>query len=182
MKVTSTAPHSILLVLTFAWVLSLASSAWAALSSEEKMTLFTEALAARDAGDYHIARQNLEILANDSPGDPLVESSLREVNNLIQEAEDARNVVASTPSLDANQVDALMRDEMERQRQAINRAERALIESEMMINGGNYDRALGVLYSAQRSLPQNINTQSIQRRLNRKKADALFAQAKHFAA
>jgi general secretion pathway protein D len=150
----------------------------AALSSEEKMNHFTQALAARDAGDYHIARQNLEILSADSPGDPLVESSLREVNNLIQAAEDAKNgVLDPLPPLDANQVDALMRDEMERQRQAINRAERALIESEMMISGGNYDRALGVIYSAQRALPQNVKTQSIRGRLNAKKSDALFAQA-----
>jgi general secretion pathway protein D len=142
------------------------------------MNLFTQALAAKDSGDYHIARQNLEILSKDSPGDPLVESSLREVNALIREREDAKNgVVASAPALDSNQVDSLMRDEMERQRQAINRAEQALIESEMMINAGNYDRALGIIYSAQRALPQNLKTQSIQNRLNAKKANALFAQA-----
>lgn len=150
----------------------------AALTSEEKMKLFTEALAAKDSGDYHIARQNLEILAKDSPGDPLIESSLREVNHLIQAQEDARNGrLAETPALDNNQVDSLMRDEMERQRQAINRAEQALIESEMMINSGNYDRALGVIYSAQRALPDNVRTQSIRSRLNAKKANALFAQA-----
>ena len=140
------------------------------------MTLFTQALAARDAGDFHIARQNLEILAKESPGDPLIQSSLREVNNLIQTADDSRNRFASSPVLDSSQVDALMRDEMARQTQAINRAERALIESEMMINAGNYDRALGVIYSAQRALPENVKTQSVRRRLNAKKADALFSQ------
>lgn len=165
--------HVFLLIL-----LSFGSSASAALSSEEKMNLFTQALAARDAGDYYIARQNLELLAKDSPGDPLVESSLREINSLIQSAEDAKNGILNTaPQLDSNQMDALMRDELERQRQAINRAERALIESEMMIQGGNYDRALGVIYSAQRALPENVKTQSIRSRLNTKKAEALFSQA-----
>lgn len=163
--------------LTAFLLLTVSCIGFAALSSEEKMNLFTEALAARDAGDYRIARQNLEILAAESPGDPLVASSLREINNLIQAAEDARNGSTPLPSLDSNQVDALMRDEMDRQRQAINRAERALIESEMMISGGNYDRALGIIYSAQRALPQNVNTQSIRGRLNSKKADALFSQA-----
>lgn len=160
------------------WLLSTAAMVFAALSSEEKMELFTEALAAKDAGDYRIARQNLEILAKDSPGDPLIESSLREINNLIQAEEDARNrPLASAPSHDTGQVDVLMRDELERQRLAINRAEQALIESEMMINAGNYDRALGIIYSAQRSLPENLRTQSIRSRLNTKKANALFTQA-----
>lgn len=141
------------------------------------MNLFTEALAARDAGDYHIARQNLEILAQDSPGDPLVESSLREVNSLIQAAEDALTRETPPPTLDNRQVDALMRDELERQRQAIHRAERALGESEALIDGGNYDRALGIIYSAQRALPDNVKTQAVRAQLTAKKADALFAQA-----
>lgn len=178
MKGIGTASHFLIVHFFLLILLGLSSSAFGALSSADKMTLFTDALAARDSGDYHIARQNLEILSKDSPGDPLVESSLREINQLIQAKEDAKNgVLNSVPALDANQVDALMRDEMERQRQAITRAERALVESEMMVRSGNYDRALGVIYSAQRALPQNVKTQSIRNRLNAKKSDALYAQA-----
>ena len=75
MKGISTAPHSSFALLFLTFLLGVSSPTWAVLTSEEKMDLFTQALAARDAGDYHIARQNLEVLAKDSPGDPLVESS-----------------------------------------------------------------------------------------------------------
>lgn len=174
----STAALSLLLRLLFFLGLSMGSMTFATLSSEEKMNLFTQALAARDSGDYHIARQNLEVLAKDSPGDPLVESSLREVNALILSQKDGTvGFSDALPALDSSQVDALMRDEMERQRQAISRAERALVESEMMVRSGNYDRALGVIYSAQRALPQNVKTQSIRSRLNAQKGNALYNQA-----
>ena len=168
-------PSFTLLIVTF--FLSASPSTFAGLSSEEKMDLFTEALAARDAGDYHIARQNLEILAADSPGDPLVASSLHEISLLIQASENAQMKATVSPDSDSTQIDSLMLDELDRQRQAILRAERALIESEMMIGRGNYDRALGILYSAQRSLPQNVKTQSIRGRLNARKADVLFSQS-----
>ena len=178
MKCISTAPHSSFTFVVFLISLGLVSSAFASLSSQEKMDIFTEALAARDSGDLHIARQNLEILSKDSPGDPLIESSLRDVNARIDSENNARNgITESLPPLNSSEVDVLMRKEMERQRQAISRAQRALIESEMMVRGGNYDRALGVIYSAQRDLPQNVKTQSIRGRLNAQKADALFNQA-----
>ncbi|MDA0346037.1 MAG: hypothetical protein O3C43_01535 [Verrucomicrobia bacterium] len=178
MKCISTALHSSFTFVVFLVGLGIVSSTFAALSPQEKMDLFTQALAARDSGDLHIARQNLEILSKDSPGDPLVESTLRDVNSLIENENNTRNgTTESLPTLSSSEVDALMRSEMERQRQAISRAERALIESEMMVRGGNYDRALGVIYSAQRDLPQNVKTQSIRGRLNAQKADALFNQA-----
>lgn len=149
-----------------------------ALTPQEKMDLFTEALAARDAGQHYIARQNLEILAREYPLDSLVESTLREVNDLIEASEEARqNGFATAPNEADPEIDSLMRDEMDRQTQALNRAERAVLESEKMIRNGNYGRALGVIYSALRTLPDNVTTQSVRDRLNRKKADALFAQA-----
>lgn len=149
-----------------------------ALTPQEKMDLFTEALAARDAGQHYIARQNLEILAREYPRDSLVESTLREVNDLIEASGEARqNGFATAPSEADPEIDALMQDEMDRQTQALNRAERAVLESEKMIRSGNYGRALGVIYSALRTLPDNVTTQSVRDRLNRKKADALFAQA-----
>lgn len=149
-----------------------------ALTPQEKMDLFTEALAARDAGQHYIARQNLEILAREYPLDSLVESALREVNDLIEASEEARqNGFATAPNEANPEIDSLIRDEMDRQTQALNRAERAVLESEKMIRNGNYGRALGVIYSALRTLPDNVTTQSVRDRLNRKKADALFAQA-----
>ncbi len=158
--------------------LFLAPAAYGALTSQEKMEHFTEALAARDAGEYYIARQKLEILARDYPLDSLVESTLREVNELITASQEARqNGVTAAPSEADQEIDSLMRDEMDRQSQALNRAERAVLESERMIGSGNYGRALGVIYSALRTLPDNVTTQSVRDRLNRKKADALFAQA-----
>lgn len=178
MNNTSTASFSPLFKMLLFLGLSMGSMTFATLSSEEKMNLFTQALAARDSGDYHIARQNLEVLAKDSPGDPLVESSLREVNALIQSRKDGTvGFSDALPKLDSSQVDSMMRDEMERQRQAISRAERALVESEMMVRSGNYDRALGVIYSAQKALPQNVKTQSIRSRLNAQKGNALYNQA-----
>ncbi len=153
-------------------------AATGALTPQEKMDHFTEALAARDAGEYYIARQNLEILAREYPLDSLVESTLREVNELITASQEARqNGVTTAPSEADREIDSLMRDEMDRQAQALNRAERAVLESERMIRSGNYGRALGVIYSALRTLPDNVTTQSVRDRLNRKKADALFAQA-----
>ena len=158
--------------------LILAPAAYGALTSQEKMEHFTEALAARDAGEYYIARQKLEILARDYPLDSLVESTLREVNELITASQEApQNGVTAAPSEADREIDSLMRDEMDRQTQALNRAERAVLESERMIGSGNYGRALGVIYSALRTLPDNVTTQSVRDRLNRKKADALFAQA-----
>ncbi len=178
MNIIGTAPLPLVFRITLVIFLGFTSTLFASLSSEEKMNLFTHALAARDSGDYHIARQNLEVLAKDSPGDPLVESSLREVNSLIQKREEGvSGFTDALPELDSSQVDALMRDELERQRQAISRAERALIESDTMIRGGNYDRALGIIYSAQRALPQNVKTQSIRSRLNAQKGNALYFQA-----
>lgn len=149
----------------------------AELSSREKMTLFTDALAARDAGNYRVAREKLETLSSDSPGDPLVESTLREVYAAIEAAESGNGSALLNGSSDNAEIELLMKDELERQRTAITRAERALIESEMLIRGGNYDRALGILYSAQRSLPSNVKTKDIRNRLRRKKADALFSQS-----
>ena len=152
----------------------------AALNPQEKMDLFTDALAARDAGEYYIARQNLEILAREFPLDSLVESTLREVNDLIETSEQARqNGILAAPSEAESEIDSLVRDEMDRQSQALNRAERAVLESGTMIRNGNYDRALAVVYSALRTLPDNVRTQSVRDRLNLKKADALFAQANH---
>ena len=149
-----------------------------ALTPQEKMDLFTEALAARDAGQHYIARQNLEILAREYPLDSLVESTLREVNDLIEASEEARQNGFETAPKEADpEIDSLMRDEMDRQTQALNRAERAVLESEKMIRSREYGRALGVIYSALRTLPDNVTTQSVRVRLNRKKADALFAQA-----
>ncbi len=155
-----------------------APAANGALTSEEKMDHFTEALAARDAGEYYIARQKLEILAREYPLDSLVESTLREVNERITASQEAgRTGVTAAPSEADSEIDSLMRDEMDRQTQALNRAERAVLESERMIRSGDYGRALGVIYSALRTLPDNVTTQSVRHRLNRKKADALFAQA-----
>ncbi len=149
-----------------------------ALTPQEKMDLFTEALAARDAGQHYIARQNLEILAREYPLDSLVESTLREVNDLIEASEKARqNGFATAPNEADPEIDSLMRDEMDRQTKALNRAERAVLESEKMIRNGDYGRALGVIYSALRTLPDNVTTQPVRDRLNRKKADALFVQA-----
>ncbi len=141
------------------------------------MLLFTDALAARDVGDYQSARDKLEMLSSDSPGDPLVESALREVYAAIEETKFANGTELLGGNSGNEEIEILMQDEMERQRTAITRAERAIIESEMLIRGGNYDRALGILYSAQRSLPTNVNTKSMRDRLIRKKADALYGQA-----
>ncbi len=155
-----------------------ASAANAALTSQEKINLFIEALAARNVGEYYVARQKLEILAREFPSDSLVESTLQDVNDLIVAAEEARSgSIPADPSVGNPEIGSLVLDEMDRQKQAIIQAEKAVLESEMMIQGGNYDRALGVIYIALKSLPDNVKTQSIRDRLNRKKADALFAQA-----
>ena len=135
-------------------------------------------MAARDVGEYYVARQKLEILAREFPSDSLVESTLQDVNDLIVAAEEARSgSIPADPSVGNPEIDSLVLDEMDRQKQAIIQAEKAVLESEMMIQGGNYDRALRVIYIALKSLPDNVKTQSLRDRLNRKKADALFAQA-----
>lgn len=136
-------------------------------NSENKMTLLSEVFAASDAGEYEIAKQKLEILAKESPGDPLVEAALKDVNDRILRGD-------TPPSRISLSIKA--QNETEIQRKAVVRANRALIESELLIVSGNYDGALGVLYSAERGISNNAQTQKIMAKINAKKADALFSQ------
>jgi len=149
----------------------------AAMSPAEKMDLFSEALEARDSGDFYRARDLLEQLVFEEPQDASLRSALDEVNRRITDLEEPAD--ASEP-MDFRQIEALMAEELQRQTKAISRAEQAAHESQRLIRQQQYDRALAILYTAQKGLPENVRTKSLQARLNALKADALYGQANAF--
>lgn len=143
-------------------------------STDDKIHLMTEALQARDAGDYALARQRLFELQKIAPADPTVKGTLSEV--------DAK-IVAEPVSVAAQPVDedadATARAENDRLHSLIEAATMARRTARDLAKDRRFDEAVTAIDRSATDLPVNALTQKAVNELRETKADILLAQTRH---
>ncbi len=148
---------------------------------DTKIRLMSEALQARDSGDYETAKERLNQLLEISPDDRSVQSILRSVENMIDEA--------NASGGDQSRIDAERKNALQSEAEYLARLEAERIEKSMISareireialrqsRRGDYALALRTIGSALDMLEPNPLTQTLIDEMKRDEREILRGQA-----
>lgn len=173
-------------------------------STEEKIRLMSDALAARDAGDLEAARENLEELLELSPNDPGVQRLLENVERAIEEQAAPAPAPSTTPAPTAEpgapaeedvmsapltqpeddtvavvETPGLTDAQSEQLRVRVEEAQALQALAVSQAADDNYAEAITSLELARRELPENPVTVDLHAQLERDLADLYLGYAQY---
>jgi general secretion pathway protein D len=144
-------------------------------TSDERIRLMSDALAARDAGNLEVARNNLLELLQLSPGDPGLQRLLENVETNLQ----SQSVTATVQVTDVTSSVGRISDEQRRQLDLLveeSRARRGLAKEQLA--QGEYASAIETLSIARTEVPKNALTANLHSQLEQDQGEAYLQLVK----
>jgi len=147
-------------------------------TTESKIQLMSEALRAKDVGDFATARARLLELSQAAPNDPAVARLIAEVERKLAERLVVNVALPVSPVFD-EEAEAVARAETDRLRALLDHcvAQRKLAKT--LAKERRYEEAIGVLDAALQELPRNPLTQKIMDEVWAEQAELRLEQARH---
>lgn len=139
------------------------------ITTEEKIRLMSEALSARDAGDYTAARRNLEQLHAMAPADGTI-------NRLLLEVTQKQSTQPSVEVAIDHEAEMLVREEGDRIRGLLAEVAVQRKRAKAQAREGDYTAAIATLDAATIALPVNPLTQKVAMELAKERASLVTQQ------